>query len=566
MMQAPPSLKPLATAGLLLTLASLAQAQTPPTGEDLLREAEKATSRARRPDLPEPPPPAPSRPAAGVAVVVKRFDVQGARLLDADTLQAVLQPWVGHKSDLASLQRAADALVEAYRRSGYLARAWLPEQEIRDGVVVIRVAEGRLSGLRIDNRGAPRALPEAQLREFMLARQREGEALRTDDVQRAVTLLNEVPGQHVASVLEPGERDGDSRIVLAVTDAPLLSGSALLDNTGARATGRARAAVNLALNGPLAQGDQWTLGTFASQGSKYARGAVSLPLGRDGLRASLQVSGLHYGYDLNAVRYAGNASTVGSTLNYPVRRSAERNLSLQATLERKSFANRVAGIELSRKHIDLATLGLNLDRLDDWGGGGVWIVSGQLAAGRLDLGANAADLASDQLANGPARNGRFARIGATLTRMQRLDARQTLTVSASGQVASKNLDPAEKFQLSGPYAVRAYSVSEPSVDTGALLTLEWKYKLADRWAVAVFHDEAAGWRDEKPNLATLQPNWLHLRGSGAELSWDGPGAVQVRAALAHRHGSNPARNPVTLADADGTRKETRALLSVSKWF
>lgn len=565
MPRAPQSLRPLA-AGLFLMLASTANAQTPPTGADLLREAEKASSRTRRPDLPPAPQTAPSKPAAGAAVVVKRFDVQGAKLLDAQTVQAVLQPWVGQRSDLASLQRAADVLVEAYRRSGYLARAWLPEQEIRDGVVVIRVAEGRLSGLRIENRGAPRALPEPRIREFMLARQREGEALRTDDIQRAVTLLNEMPGMRAASVLEPGENDGDSRLVVAVTNAPLITGSALVDNAGARATGEARAAVNLALNGPLAQGDQWTLTAFGSEGSRYARAGASLPVGSDGLRAAVQTSGLRYGYDLNAVRYSGHASTVGSTLSYPVQRSAERNLSMQGTLERKSFRNLVAGIELSRKHVDLLTLGFNLDRLDDWAGGGVWIVSGQLAAGRLDLSGNAADLASDQLAGGPARNGRFAKVSGTLTRMQRLSVRQTLTVAASGQIASKNLDSAEKFQVSGPYAVRAYSVSEPSVDTGVLLTADWKYKLSDAWAVTVFHDQAMGWRDENVNVATLQPNRLHVRGSGLELNWDAPGAVQVRAGLAHRHGANPTRNPVTLADADGTRRETRALLSVSKWF
>ena len=189
-----------------------------------------------------------------------------------------------------------------------------------------------------------------------------------------------------------------------------------------------------------------------------------------------------------------------------------------------------------------------------------------MAAGRLDLGGNGADLASDQLARGPARNGGFGKVGGALTRMQRLNAQQTFTVAASGQIASKNLDPAEKFQVSGPYAVRAYSVSEPSVDTGLLVTADWKYKFSDAWALTVFHDQAMGWRDEKANVATLQPNRIHLAGSGVELNWEGPGAVQVRAGLAHRHGVNPTRNPVTLADADGTRRETRALLSVAKWF
>lgn len=564
MLPGPRSFSPLAVSLLLLALPT--HAQTPPTGEDLLREAEKAANRARPGGLPAPALPAPSAAVAGAAVVVQRFDVQGATLLDADTLQGVLRPWVGQRSDMASLRRAADAVAQAYRARGLLARVWLPEQAIRDGVVRMQVAEGRLSSLRIENRGAPRALPELRVRETVLARQREGEALRTDQVQRAITLLNETPGMHAASVLEPGDKEGDTRLVVALTDAPLFSGSALLDNTGARATGEARASVNLALNGPLARGDQWSLATFASKGSTYARAGLSLPLGNDGLKGTLLASGLHYGYDLNTVRYSGNASTLGAVLSYPLQRSAERNAVLQLSAERKRFKNLVAGVELSRKQLDLVTLSANADRTDDWVGGGVWILSGQLVLGQLDLSANAADLANDQVAGGPRRDGHYSRMNATLTRMQRLNAQQMLTLSASAQKASRNLDSSEKFQLAGPYAVRAYSVSEPSVDAGLLLNAELKHKFGEGWALSVFHDQALGWRDQDPNVATLQPNRLHLSGSGLELSWEGPAALQVRAALAHRHGRNPTRNPVTGLDADGTHRETRALLSLSKWF
>lgn len=561
----PRSLSPLA-ASLMLIVALSVRAQTPPTGEDLLRDAVRSSGQTRPPSLPPPAAPAPSKETEGAVIDVVRFEIQGARLLDAETLQAALEPWVGKKADFHSLRRAADALVELYRQRGYLARAWLPEQEIREGVVRIQVAEGRLSELRIDDRGATRALSPARTRDFMLARQKEGEPLRPDDVQRAVTLLNEMPGMHAASVLEPGAQEGDSRLVVALTDAPLLSGSATLDNTGARATGENRAAVNLSLNGPLAAGDQWTLWTFATGGSKYARTGLSLPLGSDGLRVSVQASGLHYGYDLNTVSYTGNASTFGGSLSYPLLRSAERNVSLQASVERKRFRNLVAGVELSHKLVDLLTLGFNADRVDDWSGGGVWIFSGQMNLGRLDLSANATDLANDQLADGPRRNGRFVKVGATLTRVQRIDARQTLTVTGSGQKANKNLDSSEKLQLSGPYAVRAYSVSEPSADTGVVLSLDWKFKLTGAWTLGVFHDQALGWRDQDVNVATLQPNRFHLSGSGLELGWDTPGSVQMRAGLAHRHGSNPTRNPVTQLDADGTRKETRVLLSLSKWF
>jgi hemolysin activation/secretion protein len=226
----------------------------------------------------------------------------------------------------------------------------------------------------------------------------------------------------------------------------------------------------------------------------------------------------------------------------------------------------VAGVTLSDKRIDLVTLGVSGDRSDGFGGGGVWAASAELAAGRLDLSGNAADLAADQVAGGPQRQGAFSRVSLGLSRTQRLGHRQTLTVTAGAQKAGGNLDASERLALAGPSAVRAYGTSEPGVDTGVVLSVDWKLQLDAVWTVGVFHDQAVGWRDERLNVATLAPNRLHLSGSGLALQAMLPQGVQLRVSLAGRHGTNPARNPATGADADGTLRHTRLLLSLATWF
>jgi hemolysin activation/secretion protein len=565
---APPRSAVLAlSAGLLAALGAQAQTSSGPSAGDLLRDAERATARPPAAALPAAAAPAPGPSGSGTTVQVGRFDVQGARSIDAATLQAALQPWVGQRHDLAALARAADAVAELYRARGLLARAWLPEQSIRDGVVRIQVVEGRLAALRIERRDAPRAVSDDQARRMLLARQREGELLQVDAMQRAVALLNELPGQRAASLLEPGDAEGETRLVLALTDAPLVSGTISADNTGARSTGTARLVAGLALNGPLARGDQWTASAALSEGSRYLRLGGSLPVGSDGWRAGVQASGLDYGYSLNGARYTGNAATLGATASHALLRGSDTNADLRGELQTKRFRNRVAGATLSDKRIDLLTLGMSGDRSDGFGGGGVWAASAELALGRLDLAGNAADLAADQVANGPGRQGRFGRALVSLSRTQRLSDRQTLTVAAVAQLADGNLDASEKLALAGPGAVRAYSTSEPGVDSGAVLNIDWKIKLAERWTLGFFHDEASGQRDQRSNLATLSPNQLHFSGSGLELQATLPEqGLQLRAALATRHGRNPARNPATGADADGTSRSTRLLLTLAKWF
>lgn len=552
---------------LLLCAAGPSFAQTAPAGGDLLRETERANARPAPATLPPLPAPQPTGEGSGPTVRVEGFVVTGATLVDEATLQAVLRPWVGRPASLDSLRRAADAVAQAYRERGWLARATLPEQQVSDGRVRIAVVEGRLAALRIDRAAdAQRALPDDAVRAAMLARQRLGEPVRAEDLQRAVTLLDETPGTHAASLLEPGDKEGETRLVVAVKGAPLVSGSASLDNSGAVATGEARATLNLALNGALRRGDQGTLTLNVSTGSRYARAGASLPLGVDGWRAAAYLSALDYGYDLSSVRYSGTASVLGAALSYPLQRSAARNLSLALSLDRKGFHNAVAGVQLNDKRIDALTVALNGDRQDEWLGGGLWIASLQATAGRLDLAGNDADLQADQAAGGPGRQGRFDKLTGSLTRLQRITARTSLSVALSAQHSGRNLDSAEKFQVTGPYGVRAYGVSEPSADNGVLLTVEGRLQLRPGWAVSLFHDRARIERDAQPNSATLSPNRYGLAGSGASLAWEPQGGVQLRVSVAWRQGENPARNPATQADSDGTRRSPRVFASLAAAF
>jgi hemolysin activation/secretion protein len=339
-----------------------------------------------------------------------------------------------------------------------------------------------------------------------------------------------------------------------------------LDNTVALATGETRATLNLALNSPLQRGEQFTFTGNTSAGSHYVRGGVALPAGHDGWRVSAYGSYLDYGYDLNAVAYAGTARVAGGAATFPWRRWVTRNDTVQFSVERKQFNNQVGGVDLNDKHVDVFSVMLSGDRQDDWGGAGLWMYTAQLDAGRLDLSGNAADLAADQQVGAPNRQGAFQKLNLALTRMQRLSPQHSLNVAVSAQKALQNLDSAMKFQLSGPSGVRAYGVSEPSVDTGVLWRTDWRLKLSPTWTASVFHDQALGWRDVSPNTATQDPNRLHLAGSGLGLSYESPDALQFNLSVAWRHGGNPARSAQTGLDADGTKRDMRVFATLAKSF
>lgn len=555
----------LATSLLLAPLAL--HAQTTPDAGSLLRDIERSqTPRQTTPALPDSPAPAgPTDTAPGARVTVKSFRLLGVQLIPEAEVQQVLAPWVGQPASFADLRRAADAVAALYQRRGYLVRAYLPDQEVQSGEVAIVVLEGRLAGVRIDRADGATHIGDAQVQGYMTARQRVGEPVRPEDIQRAISLLNDLPGVSASSLLEPGTREGESVLVVAVRDKPRWSGLVQADNTGAKASGEVRATVGLNLNSPLGRGDQAQLLLNSSRDSHFGSLGYSAPIGYAGLRVGLNALALRYGYGLQGTRYSGDASGYGASLAYPLLRSERTNLNASLALDQKHFDNDVAGIPLNDKSLRSATLSLYGDRVDDVLGGGLVQYGLSWSEGRLDLSGNAADLAADQVANGPRRDGRYRKLGWSLSRLQRVTTADTLALIASGQFANRNLDSSEKFVATGAYGVRAYSSSEPAGDDASLLSVEWRHQFSDALTATVFHDRARIRRDHHQNTASLAPNRFSLAGSGLGVSWGRSSDAIVRATVAWRHGRNPAADPQG-RDSDGTHRTPRVFVSVLKTF
>jgi hemolysin activation/secretion protein len=77
--------------------------------------------------------------------------VEGATRLPPDRIDEVLAPFVGPERTIADLQQARAALESAYADRGYGAtQVVLPEQEIKDGIVRLRVVEGKVGRILIE--------------------------------------------------------------------------------------------------------------------------------------------------------------------------------------------------------------------------------------------------------------------------------------------------------------------------------------------------------------------------------------------------------------------------------
>ncbi len=552
---------------ILVLSSELAQAQTAPDAGSLLQQIEKGRT-PPAPAKPAPallPVPAPMKELAGPSVTVSAFRFAGNTLLGEAELGAIVAGFLHRPLTFAELQGAAAAVADAYRKAGWIVRVYLPHQEIKDGVVTLQIIEAVFGRARIEGKPPGRVAPE-RLLPIVAAAQPGGALLNADALDRALLLLDDVPGVTAEGSLAAGAQANETDLVLKFEDEPLFNGEVGVDNTGARSTGQWRVTGDLYVNSPLRLGDLLAANLIHSEGSDYGRLGFSLPLGAGGARAGVNGSHLRYRLvsdDTAALAAKGSSSTAGLELSYPLIRARLRNLNLLLNYDSKRFDNRAVGVTVTHYRIDTFTAALSGNLLDKLGGGGSNSASLALVSGKLDLDDSPNRLA-DELTTRAA--GSFNKLRYSLSRQQVLSDSLSLFASLSGQLADKNLDSAEKFYLGGAYGVRAYPSSEGGGTEGELLNLELRARLPRNVTLTGFYDwgHVTGNRDND-YVGAAAVNSYSLKGAGLSVAWLSGFGLSLKASWARRIGDNP--NP-TLAgnDQDGSLDKNRFWLQAKLPF
>jgi len=525
-----------------LLLAALASApvdaQLLPGIGDALRDAEKTRPQPPprtqpRLDVDRPAPPAPGAPDAP-GFRVEHIRLTGVTVLPEAGLVEILKPYAGRDLTLDDLNQAAAEITRLYRARGYpVARAYVPAQTIRDGVVELAVLEGRYGELsvRVDAALSGRLADEA------VRALRPGEVIAEDALDRALLLLDDLGGVAARGTLRPGARPGTADLVIDVTGTPRLGGTLSADNFGSELTGRYRLGAGFHAHNLAGRGDTLSARALVAERADLAYGQVAydVPLNGDGLRAGAIGTYTSYtlGETLSALGATGYAGIATAYVRYAIVRSRRGSLYAQLALDAKRLEDKIAaaGAFNPRKE-SVATITVHGDAPDRDPVRGVTSGSFAIAGGRLNI-EDPTALAIDQATT--RREGGFAKLNYSLARVRSVGRRLQLYGAVSGQLASKNLDPVEKFSLGGPLGVRAYPTGEAPGDTGILGTLEARYALPAPdfpgivQAVA-FIDSGTVQLDKRP--FTPAPNHRTLTGAGIGVNVFARGGLQLTASYA----------------------------------
>lgn len=477
-----------------------------------------------------------------VKIMVNRLRVTGASVYREDELLALTGFQPGSELNLADLRAMAQKITDRYRSQGYfVAQAYLPAQEIKDGSVTIAVIEGQYGKIDVRNQSG---LSDAHIQR-QLAGLNSGDTIAIGPVEKRLLLLSDTPGVKVSSTLTPGASLGTSDLIVDVVPGDRITGSIDADNAGNRYTGEYRLGATVNLNNPAGLGDVASLRALTSgQGLNYARASYQVPLGMATVGVAYSWLSYELGKEFAFTQASGTARIASVYGSYPLIRTRNTRLYAGLAFDAKTFQDKrplSLDMPVEDKKAQVLMASIRGEHRDQLGAGGVTGYSLTWSTGNIDL-----QTPGLKLADAPVQsNGRFNKLSFSASRLQAVSPAWSLYAGVNGQLASKNLDASEKMALGGMYGVRAYPEGEAYADQGYVATLEARMllpkpdQLPGQLHLIGFVDSGRVTINKNP-WSDAVPNSRTLHGAGVGLNWADPNNFAVRAYYARKLGSGEA--------------------------
>lgn len=506
-----------------------------------------------------------------VKVVIKKFIIEGNYSVAESEIQDLIKDFLNKELTLLELDVAAENITNFYIDKGLWARAVLPDQEIKNNELKIKIIEAKLGKIIFQkNPDIKLGISEKLAEKYLKKNQDIKNIFNINNLNKNIQLLDSLPGINSSASLQSGEVDGETDVIVEINESKLVSGNIKTDNHGSRSSGYERLSTTLNLNGLFNLGESWSLQNVHTSGSDYFALGLTIPIGVSGLSATFRGSEMDYklGIPLESSEPEGNSDSLSMSLNFPSFNLGKLTTSINFGISNNTYLNKTnAGISSEKSNFK-GNLDLNFNIVDQIFGGGANNFTISMTKGELDLGDTPSNLASDQSA--AKTNGDFEKFTINFSRLQSLSSRHALFFSTNGQYGGTNLDPGEQLSLGGVSGIRGYPNSEASGSHGLISSLEHRFKYNNRIQTKIFYDFGkifqykdtyTDWNSSNTSLN----NSYELSGAGFGVDAFVGDLGNLSLMYAIKLSSNPAEDS-SGKDNDGTGYDERFWLSLSRNF
>jgi len=386
---------------------------------------------------------------------------------------------------LGQIESIADKITRFYRERGFiLAKAYIPKQEVRDGVVTLTLLLGMLGSVDINNNVLYAASTIKSGFESLITK-----PVTSASIEENLYLINDFPGIVVNGFFEPGYQVGDTKLNINVKQEKRFKSNIRLDNHGTDGTGLYRIFIDFQVNNPLGIADLVNLSILqasAPNNTQFWRVSYQAKLFSPRWKIMTGISKNQFLVDKSTLGTSldlkGTVSVNDLGLRYDIQRSRKNNSRLELKYESvisdlrigdfnsDAFDEKVRNISLSYIY---DTLNEKSKRLHQ--------ANYKLTSSDILFGVE----------NG--QDEKFLVLSADYTllsfvKVPFFDSNSRLILRANLQLAGKKISSVSRSAIAGPAKVRSFSSDAFSADDTLILGTDWIFNAPDMFDFKLFNE------------------------------------------------------------------------------
>ncbi len=183
---------------------------------------------------------------------ITEIEIENNFLIAKNIINQIVIPYQNKCLAVAGIQNLLGDLTNSFIRAGFITtRVYLPGQNLSSGKLLISIQEGRIAAITgpanksILVRGA---FPTA-----------EDEVLYLRDIEQGLEQLNRLASNNSSMSLVPGDKPGETQVVIENNPTKRWSLSASVDNYGSASTGKEQGALTASIDNPLLINDYFSV-------------------------------------------------------------------------------------------------------------------------------------------------------------------------------------------------------------------------------------------------------------------------------------------------------------------
>lgn len=256
---------------------------------DLEREATQPPAQIEVQPLLPSDAPVEAVPESSTTFVIQRIQVQGNTVLPDSDVGAITAPFLGKPLGTNRINLLLRRFTEAFVAKGYITtRAYLGEQNLATGVLVVTVVPGKLESIQLNGRAIRPAssslfdtMGGGLVTDAGTAWQfpAPGDTVRLQDLEQGVDQINRLRRNRAELQILPGRTPGSSVVALANQPGDRFRFNAGVDNYGSRTTGISRTRLGLDADNALGFQEAFSASYIGTADTNAAVLSAAVPFG-----------------------------------------------------------------------------------------------------------------------------------------------------------------------------------------------------------------------------------------------------------------------------------------------